>query len=97
MSRGHYHVPVVFNNAFARGIGLNAVFVRIPGRCGSQGYPDDSCFQQAAHNLHDRYKIEHITLQVTKAAVGAECTANKQLNLPAIVWLTPSKNASATS
>jgi cobalt-zinc-cadmium efflux system protein len=40
----------------------------------SQGYPDDLFFQQATHELHDQFDIEHVTLQVTKAPFGVPCS-----------------------
>jgi cobalt-zinc-cadmium efflux system protein len=37
------------------------------------GHQDDAFLQEATQGLHDRFEIEHVTLQVTRALLGQPC------------------------
>lgn len=43
------------------------------------GYPDDAFFQRAARELHDRFGIEHVTLQVIKKPFTVSCGADSTI------------------
>lgn len=45
------------------------------------GYPDDAFFQQAAHELHDRFGIDHVTLQVIKQPFSVSCDRDSTIAL----------------
>lgn len=45
------------------------------------GYPDDAFFQHAAHELHDRFGIEHVTLQVIQKPFSVSCDTDSSLAL----------------
>ncbi|MDP3842748.1 MAG: cation diffusion facilitator family transporter [Oxalobacteraceae bacterium] len=43
------------------------------------GYPDDVFFQRAACELHDRFGIEHVTLQVIRKPFTVSCGADSSI------------------
>ena len=43
------------------------------------GYPDDAFFQRAAGELHERFGIEHVTLQVIRKPFTVSCGADSSI------------------
>jgi cobalt-zinc-cadmium efflux system protein len=40
-----------------------------------EGHPDDAFLQDATRRLHDRFQIEHVTIQVVQVPFTPSCNA----------------------